>query len=296
MATVGNGQYTYEVVEDFIKLPQGWTFGTVAGVAVDSQGRVYICQQQEDPPILVFDQNGNYLNSWGTGTIVEPHSVYIDADNIIYLSDRGSHMVSKLTLDGSPLLELGNRGQPSDTGCTEDAGIVLRAAGPFNRPTQMFPAPSGDLYVSDGYRNSRVHRFSGDGGFISSWGAPGKTAPGEFHVPHSVWVDGEGRVYVCDRENNRIQIFSLTGEFITQWAELNLPGDIFMDANDTVYVYEGGAGETGGTRISILNKSGDVLARWDSPPGHQIWVDSRGDIYLTVPFRKKLTKYVKVSR
>ena len=99
-----------------------------------------------------------------------------------------------------------------------------------------------------------------------------------------------------DRENNRIQIFSLTGEFITQWAELNLPGDIFMDANDTVYVYEGGAGETGGTRISILNKGGDVLARWDSPPGHQIWVDSRGDIYLTVPYRKKLTKYVKVSR
>ena len=218
MTTVGTGQYRYRMVDDWIKLPAGWSFGRVAAVAVDSRGRVYVGQQLKDPPIIVFDQEGNYLDSWGTGTVIEPHSIYIGSDDVIYLADRGAHVASKMALNGGTLLELGTRGQPSDTGCTEDSGEVLQAAGPFNRPTQIFPAPSGDLYVSDGYRNCRVHRFSPEGRLISSWGTPGRTGPGEFRVPHSVWVDRDGHVFVCDRDNSRIQIFSLTGELIATWS------------------------------------------------------------------------------
>ena len=148
------------------------------------------------------------------------------SDDLIYLADRGAHMALELTLAGEVLLELGNRGQPSDTGCTEDEGEVLRSAGPFNRPTRMSPSPGGDLYVSDGYRNSRVHRFSAEGRLIASWGEPGNHVPGEFHSPHSLWIDKDGLIYVCDRRNNRIQIFEATGDFLTQWTDLQLPTDL----------------------------------------------------------------------
>ncbi len=295
MSTTGSGQYTYEILEDWARLPSGWTLGVVTGVAVDSQERVYICQQQQIPPIIVFDRDGNYLKSWGAGRIIEPHTIYIGADDVMYLADRGGHVALKLTLDGNPLLELGNRGRPSDTGCTEDEGEVLRAAGPFNRPTRMFPAPSGDLYVSDGYRNSRVHRFSGDGGLIASWGTPGETAPGEFHSPHSLWVDEEGTVYVCDRKNNRIQVFSPTGEFKTQWTDVHLPTDLFIDADGNVYVAERPDNQDLNHWISVRDKEGNLLAQWDTPRSHQIWVDNRGDIFLVSGLLAAQTKGVVVK-
>ena len=141
MPTAGDGDYQYEVVENWGSVPPGWSLGVVTGVAVDSRERVYVCQQQQDPPVMVFDQQGNFLNSWGTGLIREPHTIFIGSDDVLYLADRGDHVALKLTLDGQLLLELGNRGQPSDTGCTEDEGKVLRAGEPFNRPTRLSPSP-----------------------------------------------------------------------------------------------------------------------------------------------------------
>ena len=199
MTEAGTGQYRYDFVEEWGTLPTGWSWGRVTGVAVDSRERVYVCQQLIDPPILVFDKDGSYLNSWGVGAIGEPHTIYVGSDDLLYLADRGDHVVSKLTLEGEPLVVMGNRGQPSDTGCNEDEAVVLRAGGPFNRPTRLSPSPTGDLYVSDGYRNCRVHRFSAEGELIRSWGTPGRTAPGEIYSPHCVWVDREGLLYLCDR-------------------------------------------------------------------------------------------------
>ena len=216
------------------------------------------------------------------------HGIYIDPDDVMYLTDRDDHLALKSTLDGKTLLTLGTKEQPSDTGCTEDAGTVLRAAGPFNKPAGMVRAPSGDLYVSDGYRNSRVHRFSATGDLISSWGEPGKTAPGEFHVPHCLWVDKQGLVYVCDRENRRIQVFTATGEFLAQWTDMNRPTAIYMDADETVYV-----SEIDDPQISIWDKRGNLLTRWDSPPAHWIYGDSRGDLYLSEVGPQKVTKYVR---
>ena len=299
MPRVGAGQYTYEVVDNWGTLPPSWTLGVVTGIAVDSQERVYVCQQHQDPPVIVFDREGNYLDSWGTGLIVEPHTLYIGPDDVMYLADRGDHVALQLTLGGQAVLELGNRGQPSDTGCTEDEGEVLRAAGPFNRPTRMSPSPSGDLYVSDGYRNSRVHRFSAEGRLISSWGEPGTTAPGAFHSPHSLWVNQDGRVYVCDRRNNRIQIFSATGEFITQWTDVQLPTDLHIARDGTIYVAERPDNEALENWISVRDTSGAILVRWQTPRSHQIWVDTHGDIYLVTGLRAlpphgAATKYVRV--
>ena len=194
MATVGAAKYTYDVIESWGTLPEGWTFGNVASIAVDSQDRVYAFQRK-DPPIVIFDRDGVFLGSWGDGAIAFGHGIYIGPDDHVYLTDWQDHMTLKFTLDGKPLLILGNRGQPSDTGCEEPSGKVLRAAGPFNMPAQMVTSPSGNLYVSDGYRNCRIHRFTPQGQLIASWGDPGKVAPNEFHVPHCVWVDSEGTVF-----------------------------------------------------------------------------------------------------
>ena len=207
MVTVGATKYTYEVIESWGVLPEGWTFGNVGTVAVDSQDRVYAFQRK-DPPMLVFDREGNFLNSWGNGAMVMAHGLYIGPDDMVYLTDTGDHVTMKYTLDGKPLLILGNRGQPSDTGCEEAGGKVLRPGGPFNMPAQMVSSPSGELYVADGYRNCRIHRFTSQGRLIASWGNPGKVAPGEFHAPHCVWVDKEGTVFVCDRDKTAGSRFS----------------------------------------------------------------------------------------
>jgi DNA-binding beta-propeller fold protein YncE len=298
MVAVGSGPYRYDLIEGWGTLPEGMSFGVVTGVAVDSQERVIVCQQQMEPPVIVFDRDGNYLSSWGVGLLPEPHTLFVDSDDIVYVPDRVAHVAMKFTVDGEPLMELGNRGQPSDTGCVENEGVVLRAGGPFNTPTRMSPSPSGDIYVSDGYRNCRVHRFSSDGKLISSWGQPGESAPGEIRSPHCLWVMSDGKVYVCDRLNNRIQIFSPTGEFIGQWRDLDWPTDLFVDPNGDFFVAERPNHEAQVNSMVVRDGSGREKARWDTPRNHQTWHDSHGNMFLVMgqfaePRDKAIYKYVR---
>ena len=290
MTTVGTGSHTYELIKNWARLPQGWSFGIVSALATDSQDRVYVFQRNE-PPVVVFDREGNYLNSWGTGMITDPHGLYI-AHDVVYITDRSDSVVLSFTLEGKPLRMMGTRGVHSDTGCEVAGELVPRAAGPFNYPTELVPSPSGDLYVSDGYRNTRVHRYTAEGQLISSWGEPGKDGPNQFHLPHSILVDDGGRVYVCDRENSRIQLFSSDGEYITMWTDIHRPTDISEGSDGNFYVSEL---EHAGTppRVSVLDRDGHVLARWESRSPHGIWVDSRGDIYLACSQAHSVDKYVK---
>jgi DNA-binding beta-propeller fold protein YncE len=290
MTTVGTGNYRYQLIENWAKLPAGETFGNVSAVATDSHDRVYVFQRK-DPPVMVFDRDGTYLRCWGIGAITDPHGLFI-ADDVVYLTDRADSVCLAYTLDGKPLQMLGRRGQHSDTGCEQPGDIVPRAAGPFNYPTEMVPAPSGDLYVSDGYRNARVHRFTSDGHLVVSWGEPGKTAANQFHLPHSILVDRDSRVYVCDRENNRIQVFAADGQFITMWTDLRRPLDISMDRDGILYISEGGVDGLS-PRISLMDKQGHVVARWDSLSAHGSWVDAHGDIYLALGTRARVDKYVR---
>ena len=301
MTIVGSGKYTYELIEDWGNLPSGWTLGRAVGVAVDSEDRVYVIRAKKnppaDPPILVFDREGNYLSSWGSDAIIEPHAINMGAGGVAYLTDKEVHVAMKYTLDGRLLLELGNRGQPSDTGCVEEGGKVLRAGAPFNTPTSMVDSPSGELYVTDGYRNSRVHRFTAEGELISSWGEPGKTAPGEFHTPHCVWVDREGKVYVVDRYNSCVQVFTATGGFLAQWTDMEYPTGIWMDSEETVYVCEGSSAlpdmPPATPWVSIRDKQGNLLERMEAPSApHWIYGDSQGNLYLARPAgRQPIAKY-----
>lgn len=293
MTTVGSGKYTYRLIKDWAKLPQGWSFGTVSAVATDSQDRVYVFQRK-DPPVLVFDPDGNYISSWGTGVFTDPHGFFISND-IAYTTDRSDSVAVKFTLDGKPLQVIGRRGVHSDTGCEKPMDLVPRAAGPFNYPTEMAPAPWGDIYVTDGYRNSRVHRFFSDGRLIHSWGEPGKKEPNQFHLPHSLVISQDGRIVVCDRENSRIQLFSPEGQFLTMWTDTQRPNDIAMDKEGVFYVAELEVESHPSRRVSVLDRSGKALARWDCRSAHGIWVDSRGDIYLGLTQNKSVDKCVRVT-
>jgi DNA-binding beta-propeller fold protein YncE len=236
------------------------------------------------------------LNSWGEGDLPDAHGMFIDADDNLYMPVKNSHVVLKYRPDGNLLMTMGEWDKPSDTGWSGNVNDpVKQASGPFNRPSDIALDAAGDLYISDGYGNSRVHKFTADGELLFSWGEPGKTGPGEFHVPHGVWVHTDGRVFVADRENNRIQIFDADGKYLEEWGGMARPCDIYIDADEILYVPELDG------FMSILSLEGDIIATWDSPldagignGAHAVWVDSHGDIYVNQNVEgHRLVKYIR---
>lgn len=291
MTQLGTGEYTYELIRDFLKLPNGEKFGMVSRVGTDSQDRVYVFQRK-DPPVVVFDRDGKYLGAWGTGEVRDPHGLKI-VNDIVYTTDRSDSVAKSFTLDGKVLLQLGTAGVHSDTGCTGSPWLAPRAAGPFNHPTEMIAHPNGDIYVTDGYRNARVHRFTRDGQLVTSWGEPGH-APGQFHLPHSIAIDDDGKLYVADRANKRIQIFSPEGEVLGQWIGMGGPNDISR-AKDGTYVIAEQESDGNPAFVCVRDADGNVLAKMESRHVHGVGVDSRGDIYAGLTVDRSVDKFVRKS-
>ena len=289
MAQIGTGKYTYELIRDFPKLPPGETFGMVSRVATDSEDRVYVFQRK-DPPVVVFDREGKYLGAWGSGEVTDPHGLKI-IDDVVYTTDRSDSVAKSFTLDGKLILALGQRGVHSDTGNVGTNWLAERAAGPFNHPTEMIAHPNGDIYVTDGYRNARVHRFTKDGKLVKSWGTPGH-GPGQFHLPHSIAFDPDGKLYVADRANKRIQIFSPDGDFLGQWTGMGGPNDITRGKDGNYYIAEQ---EVDGkpAQVCVRDPNGAVLVRFDSRHDHGVGVDSRGDIYAGLTTERSVDKFVR---
>jgi len=282
---------TYELIRDFLRPPAGQPLGIVSRVATDAQDRVYVFQRKA-PPVMVFDRDGNFLASWGTGEVTDPHGLKIVGDTV-YTTDRSDSVAKSFTLDGKPLLQLGQRGVHSDTGCTGAPWLAQRAAGPFNHPTEMLPHPNGDIYVTDGYRNARVHRFTRDGALVTSWGAPGN-GPGEFHLPHSIAIDADGKLYVADRANKRIQIFTPDGEYLGEWTGMGGPNDISRAQDGTFVIAEQEDGDKP-AYVCVRDAEGNVLARMESRHVHGVGVDSRGDIYAGLTVDRSVDKFVRTG-
>jgi DNA-binding beta-propeller fold protein YncE len=294
--TVGSGAYQYDVAEGWGKLPEGYEFGQIGAVAVDSQDRVHVCTRTEHP-VLIFDRDGNFLQSWGEGILFDPHGICFDGDDNVFYVDREPSVVLKFNVDGEKVWETGNRDHPSDTGFTKENRNALQGGGPFNYPTDVAVSPTGEFYVSDGDRNVCVHKFSADGTLLFSWGEPGE-GPGQFCRPHSVW-EADGRVFVADRNNNRIQIFTPEGKYLDEWGGFVQPAKIFVDGQGIMYVAELKG------RVSILALDGTLLARWGDPvkrtletgmfaAAHSIWADRHGDFYVGEVFKaKRIQKFVR---
>jgi hypothetical protein len=285
---VGEGSFRYRAVPGWPTLPPGWRLGDVGGVGVDAHGCVYVFHRGEHP-LIVLDPEGHYVRSWGDGLFTRPHGVHMGPDDTIWLTDDGDHTVRKCTLDGRVLMTVGIPGRPAP----------FMSGTPFHRCTHTALSPSGDLYVSDGYGNACIHRFSPDGKLRQTWGGPGSD-PGQFNLPHNLHCDADGWVYVADRENHRIQVFDGAGRFETQWHDLHRPSAMYMPPGRRGLCYVGEIGPyyafnrgapNLGPRLSILGPDGRRVARIAAEPAagegagqfyspHGLAADAHGNLYV----------------
>lgn len=257
----------YDVDADWPTLPAGWNFGEVAGVAVDARDHVFVFHRGEHP-IMEFMPDGRLVRSWGSGMFIRPHGIRVDPEGNIWTVDNDTHQVLKMDPAGRVRMVIGRRGQGGESDEL------------FNRPTDVAFAPNGDFYVSDGYVNSRVVKFSKDGRFLTAWGRKGD-GEGEFNLPHSVAVDQQGRVYVGDRENYRVQVFDSSGKFLSQWRHVGSPWGLDIRPDGTLFLADGH-----NDRILKLTLEGEVLGAYGRNgrlPGdlnfvHHLGVDSQGNI------------------
>lgn len=267
-------QYTYDPT--WGALPEGlsdWAY--VPAVAVDSEDRVYV-NQRGAPSVVVYSRAGELLATWGDQFARGAHGLQVRPEKdgeYLYFTDVARHCVVKTTLDGRELWTLG------------EPGRVGAPGEPFNRPTSVAFSPDGDFYVSDGYGNRRVHHFDPSLRLIRSWGEEG-TGPGQFSLVHHVWFDtrgGKRRLWVCDRQNNRIQIFTPEGEFIEEKTDLRRPNNTWIDAAGFLYVAELDAG------LTIFDPNDQVVQKIPGGPPrepgtiwkpHGIWGDSHGALYI----------------
>jgi DNA-binding beta-propeller fold protein YncE len=277
----------YRAVEGWGRLPEGWSFVEATSVAVDQRDNVVVFNRGEHP-VIVFDRHGRFLRSWGEGVFRRAHGAMVGPDGTYWLTDDLHHTVRQFTPEGALLLTIGNPDQPA----------TLQSGKPFNRPTHVALCPrTGDLYISDGYGNSRVHKYDPKGRHLFSWGEPG-TDPGCFNLPHNIATDAEGLVYVADRENHRVQVFDGKGQYLGQWNNLHRPCGLHADREHGAFY----VGELPthlavnkdvpnlGARVSILSEKGGLLGRIGGrfageQPGefiapHGCAVDSRGDLYV----------------
>jgi DNA-binding beta-propeller fold protein YncE len=259
---------------------------------------------------LKFDTNGKVVKSFGAGMFIWPHSLELDPEGNIWVTDavkskfipegdKRGHQVIKFSNSGEVLMVLGT---PGEEGNDEKH---------FNQPSDVVVAENGDIFIADGHAlegNNRIVKFDSSGRFIKAWGKTGY-APGEFRMPHAIDIDRRGRIFVCDRFNNRIQLFDQDGNFINQWTQFGRPSDVFFDNNDHIYVADSESDNVQNPGWEMGIRIGDAHLGWvhhfiKLPTGDPrvikgngaefIAVDKEGNIYGGEAATQKLIKYVRV--
>lgn len=227
------------------QLPAGRRWGSTASVSISPDGTIWVTDRCGNfgsggttcggvsanvDPIFQFDASGKLLKKFGAGMFISPHKLEIDKEGNLWLADNGGNQVFKLNQDGKILLTLGKKGA-AGTGLDE-----------FDAPTDVAIAPNGDIFVGDGHNgggtatgNARIMKFDKNGKFIKTWGKKGM-GPGEFDLVHTLAFDSRGRLFVGDRQNNRIQIFDQDGNFLAQWFQFGRPSGMYVDKDDVLYV------------------------------------------------------------
>jgi len=260
--------------------------GDVGGIGIDQNDNAYVFNRGPDP-MIVLDPDGTVIARWGHDLFEQAHGVQMGPDETLYLTDSGNHTLTRCTLEGKVLLRIGLPGVKSE----------YMSGKPFNRCTHSALSPEGDIYISDGYGNAAVHKYTSSGSHLFSWGGPG-VEPGNFNIPHNIACDEDGLVYVADRESHRVQVFDGNGQYITQWNNLHRPCAFFYDSQRSQFI----VGEAGpgmpinlhmprlGSRLVFLDSEGVIQSTWGSQKigegpdeflaPHGVAVDSVGRLYL----------------
>ena len=297
----------YRMVHDWPQRPNRFILGQVSGLGVNSSGEVLAFHRADrfwtggesyDSPIArptilkISGATGERLGELGAGQFFMPHGLSVDHEDNIWVTDVALHQVFKLSPEGELLMALGERGE---------AGNDARR---FNMPTDAAVGGNGDIYVSDGYGNSRIAKFSPDGEFLFDWGTEGQ-APGEFNVPHSIVLDAEQRVYVADRGNKRVQVFDQDGTYLTEWQSdaLGRPWGLSLGPNNLIYAVDGGnlSQEAERGHVVQMNLQGEILAKWGGHgkgegqfmSAHDLALDAEGSVYVgDVFFGMRIQKFI----
>jgi DNA-binding beta-propeller fold protein YncE len=268
-------------VPGFPQVPKQISLGKCSAVAVDSRSQVYLLHRGK-LPILCFDRDGKFLRGWGDEFLQTPHGLRIDRDDNLWVTDIGNHLVLKFSPAGKLLLSLGTVNKP---------GLAIDQ---FNKPSDVAFGPVDEVFVSDGYGNSRVMQFDKHGKFVKTWGKHGD-GPGEFDLPHAIKVDSRDRVLVADRENERIQVFSLDGDLLTIWKGY-APYGIDIDRNGTIFVADVVANhiiqlDDAGTIVHVWGQQGDKSGQFQAP--HMLAVDVPGNLFVAEVDGKRMQKFAR---
>lgn len=276
----------HKLVENWAKLPAGMNFGECTGVSCDRDDNVWIFNRGTNA-VMQFDREGNLLKAWKEVPVKSAHGLRIDANGDVWGIDVAGHMVLKFSIDGRVKMVVGNVGARPAANNDEQYA--------FNRPTSVAFDTDGNFYVSDGYENARVVKYSKAGDFLKQWGVAGK-GDGEFNLVHDVVFDGQQRLYVADRTNNRVQIFDRDGKFLNKWTDLGQPwGLAYSKRDNSIYMCDGQ-----NNRVLKLNTDGQILGQLGSfgkaagrlDFAHHMAVDSRGAIYVAEVKNWRVQKWV----
>jgi peptidylamidoglycolate lyase len=294
--------YTYKLVEEWPQIPDTCHLGEPAGICISNQQHIVIFHRAgrkwmtpmpdtciDKDTIHVIDRDtGCVLKTWGAGRFIMPHGLDVDWESNLWITDVALHQIFKFNIDGKLLMQIGEAGV---AGC-DDAH--------FNRPTAVATAPDGSFYVSDGYGNSRVVKFTAAGEYLFSWGKRGKGS-GEFNLPHNIDTDSDGLVYVADRENSRIQIFDADGKFIRLVSKKRLGKtySLLIDRTNDQLIASDYA--RGGSDIIFFDRFGNQVFRFGRSGSyhgpvclyHDIAIDERGDIYAGDLIGNRILKFRK---
>ena len=307
-----NSSDQYELITDWPNLPDDFILGNPTGIGIDTNQNIFIFHRADrvwpvigsmprsyiaSKTILMLDRvSGKILNSWGDGVFIMPHGLTVDKNNNIWVTDVGLHQVFKFSHNGTLLMKLGKDKLPGND------------TAQFNRPTDIAVASDGSFYVSDGYGNSRVVKYSATGKYLFEWGRKG-LKKGEFNLPHGICVDEKGNVYVADRENKRIQVFDSTGGFLEQWNNKSMgkvyaitvdkAGKNFITIDDATSLF---GLQHEGSGINLFNETGELQNQFGRMHEnrkcwhHDVAVDNDGNIFVGDIFGNRIQKFRKISR
>jgi hypothetical protein len=250
---------------------KGWTMGRVSWIAMDRNGLIYLLQRGDKAdPVIVLDRGGRIVRTWGKGMFRTPHAIRIDRRGNIWTTDAASSMIYEFSPEGKPLLEISVGGLPTHRTT-------------FCGTTDIAFAPSGHLFVADGYRNARIIEFTPQGKKLREWGRAG-TGPGQFNLPHSIQIDENGVIYVAHRENGRIQRFDLMGKFLGEWSGYGKTFGLKLE-KEVLWLSSlpRGPNDAPGWLLMVDRKTGGLLGYVDTTSGHGIDVTPEGDLLAAAP-------------